>query len=125
MVGRSARVVGTVIVLAAFAIGCSDDDEKAKSEPKEFASCNEVADGQACTEIDGSAATIEEERGFCEGYGIWSTELCPTTDLLGCCAYKFEGDSYRDCYYTGYPATADELTYECDFDDGKWTTGGR
>ena len=114
-----------MLVFAAFAVGCSDDDEKSKSEPKEFGSCNEIADGQTCKEIEGSAATLEDERGFCDGFGTWSTERCPTTDLLGCCAYDLEGDMYRDCYYAGYPATAEELAVECgDFDGSNWTDGG-
>lgn len=118
-------MVGLTLVFVTFAVGCSDDDEKAESEPKVFGSCNEVADAQSCMEVNGSASTIEDEQEFCEGFGTWSSDLCPTTDLLGCCAYTFDGDAYRDCYYTGYLATADELAVECDDFEGHWTPGGR
>ncbi len=113
-------------VFGAFAVGCSDDDEKSESEPKVFGSCNEVAEAQSCMEVNGSAPTIDDEREFCEGFGTWSSELCPTTDLIGCCSYTFDSDAYRDCYYTGYPAMADELAAECTDDFyGTWTNGGR
>ena len=113
------------LLFGAFAIACSeDDDEKAESEPKVFGSCNEIAEGQRCMEVNGSASTIEDEQGFCEGFGTWSADPCPTTDRIGCCASTVDGDAYRDCYYTGFGATADDLAAECVSDFyGTWTLG--
>jgi hypothetical protein len=122
MVGNTLRAAGFAW-LVALSVACSDDDEK---EETASGTCDGSALGYTCTEIEGSPATIDDEREACAEFNdTWTTEPCPTQGMIGCCRTTFAGDQYRECYYTGYTLTAMELEEDCrDFYEGTWTTGG-
>lgn len=126
-----ASCVGCTLLLFACLAGCGDsegdDADESDNGPTEHGSCNRVSDERSCLEFEGPSLTIDEEETSCtQNLGTWSTELCSTTDLIGCCAYTSRGNSYRDCFYAGYGLTSDELRSECigDF-SGRWTNGAR
>ena len=123
MVGIALRAACFALLVAFPCVGCSDDDEK---EETASGTCDGTAAGYTCTEITGAKATIDDEREACAEFGdTWTSEPCPTLDIIGCCRTTFAGDVYNECYYTGQSLTAMELEEDCrDFFDGTWTLGG-
>jgi hypothetical protein len=121
MVGSPSRAVLCILFLTIQAFGCSDDDDDPK---RESGTCDGSVSGYTCTEVEGDAAVISDEREFCSDLGdTWATEPCPTANLVGCCRYEFGGGNYLECNYTGHPDAAPEET--CTFWDGTWSAGSR
>ena len=125
MIGKALRAVGFALLVALACVGCSGDDEE--EEPIESGTCNGATGFSAtCTEIEGDPSLIEGERQLCAEDGdVWTTEPCPTTDLLGCCRSSLGNDQYLECYYPGYHLTAEELEDQCVGFEGTWTAGSR
>jgi hypothetical protein len=111
MVGNVARVaLIAVLISSGLMLACSDDDDEDGEGPTESGSCNGIAAISECTEVAGSSEAIEFDREFCEEIGdTWTSEPCPTTDLIGCCYYEIGSDEYRDCYYVGHIDSAATL----------------
>ena len=124
MVGKSSRVAWYAFLFALSCVACSDDDE---GEATESGTCNGLTLGYNCTEYEGSPSFIDDVRQTCEELGdAWTTEPCPTADLVGCCRETFGSDVFLGCYYTGYPGTPMELEEQCTVEfGGSWTTGTR
>jgi len=105
-------------------LGCSDDDES--EESTESGSCNSIAAAYACSEVEGDSEAVAFDREFCEEIGdTWTSEPCPTTDLIGCCYYELGSDEYRDCYYVGHIDSAATLEQSCIDSYAEWRSGSR
>lgn len=107
--------------MAIHAVGCSDDEG---GDPKrESGTCDETLVDYICIEIEGTSDAITDEQEICSDVGgTWTTEPCPTANLVGCCSYEFGGSNYRECNYTGHPDSTPEES--CMFWDGTWSPGG-
>jgi hypothetical protein len=125
MVGNTSRAVCLVLFLAFPCVGCSDDDEEGLET--ESGTCNGVAGFSTCTQVEGDPQLVLEEGEFCVANGdTWTTDPCPTADLIGCCRTADDEVAFLECYYAPYSATAMELEEECvDFFEGTWTTASR
>jgi hypothetical protein len=124
MLGNLTRVALVVFHASALTLGCSDDDPEERTES---GSCNAIVAISECSEVEGSPDGVMYEREACEEIGdTWTTEPCPTANLLGCCVFEFAGDVFRDCYYVGHvdPVTAHEETCLVD-SQGEWRPGSR
>jgi hypothetical protein len=76
-----------------------------------------------CIESTGPAPSIGNQRTGCaDAGGSWSSDPCPTANLVGCCSYTF-GLQFRECFYTGAGTTNPEIYCTMTWDDGVWTPG--
>jgi hypothetical protein len=115
------RLIVAVLLLWAPAVvllGCGDDDEKGGAEAR--GTCDLRAVSHKCIELhDASSIDFENQKDGCnENDGEWSTDACPSEELIGCCDYEF-GNTFRECFYTGI--TSDYEAYCRDTVDGVFT----
>ena len=125
MVGNGARAAWALaFVLSGVTLGCSDDDES--EESTESGSCNSIAAAYACSEVEGDSEAVAFERAYCDDVGdTWSSEPCPTADLIGCCYFDFGSEAYLDCAYVGHIDSAAMLEQYCSDSYGEWHAGSR
>jgi hypothetical protein len=124
MVGNLARVVVVTLLSSVLALGCSDDDDA--EEETESGSCNSIAAVYVCSEVEGNSEAVALEREYCDDVGdTWSSEPCPTANLIGCCYLDFGSEAYRDCAYVGHIDTPTDLEQMCVDSYGEWHAGSR
>jgi hypothetical protein len=125
MVGNFARAgLFAVLIASGMSLGCSDDDDT--EEATESGSCNSIAAIFECSEVEGDSDAVAFEREYCDDVGdTWSSEPCPTADLIGCCFYDFGSEAYRDCSYVGHIDSAMTLEQNCVDSYGEWHAGSR
>src|SRR5262245_5275892 len=76
-----------------------------------------------CIESTGPTPSIRNQQTGCaDAGGSWSSDPCPTANLIGCCTYTF-GLKFRECFYTGAATTNPETYCTSTWDDGVWTPG--
>jgi hypothetical protein len=104
--------------LAVASGGCGDDDEA--GETPALGTCDLRSVSHHCIELhEPSASDFENQKEGCaERDGKWSSDVCPTEALVGCCDYEF-GNVFRECFYTG--VTTDAEMYCSETVHGVWT----
>ena len=111
------------LVSSCLAPGCSDDEDDDNVNATQSGSCNGISVVYKCYEYEGDADAIAEERQLCEDIGDkWSSEPCPTTDLIGYCVWEYpiDPDLTRTYFYVGHPDSSTQLEQSCIDYNGDW-----
>jgi hypothetical protein len=122
MVGNARAVVVAVLASSGLTPGCSDDDEDSVNATRS-GSCNGINVVYTCDEYEGDSDAIADERQFCEDIGdTWSSEPCPSTDLIGYCVwlYPVDPDQTRTYFYVGHPDSLTQIEQSCVDYNGEW-----
>jgi hypothetical protein len=95
-----------------------------------LASCKSGPSSGACTlgpigkciEATGDEAAISNQGMVCtETGGTWSSQPCPTENLIGCCDFALGGVDFSECFYTGSPTADPQAVCTTTRAGGVWT----